>query len=75
MMRHTDGVCIVYLGDPAGLREGLKQIGTIATSLANAMFESTSSRSNQMRVGGQAYCIVRSFTQAGDMAGVVFSAG
>jgi hypothetical protein len=30
MMRHTAGACTVYLGDPAGLREDMKQIGTIA---------------------------------------------
>jgi hypothetical protein len=74
MMRPTNGVCIVYLGDPAGLREDLKQIATIATSLANAMLESTSSGVNQMHVDGQAYRFVRSFTQVGDMAAVVFSA-
>lgn len=74
MVRPTDGVCIVYLGDPAGLREDLKQIGTIATSLANEMLELTSSGANQMHVGGQAYRFVRSFAQVGDMAAVVFSA-
>jgi hypothetical protein len=74
MMRPTDGVCIVYLGDPAGLYEDLKRIGTIASSLANEMLESTSSGANQMHVGGQAYRFVRSFTRVGDMAAVVFSA-
>jgi hypothetical protein len=74
MMRHSDGACTVYLGDPAGLREDLKQIGTIATSLANDMLESTSSGPNQVRVGSQAYRFVRSFTQVGDTAAVVFSA-
>ncbi|MFM0292211.1 MULTISPECIES: hypothetical protein [Paraburkholderia] len=74
MVRPTDGVCIVYLGDPAGLREDLKQIGTISTSLANETLELTTSGTNQMHVGGQAYRFVRSFTQVGDMAAVVFSA-
>jgi hypothetical protein len=74
MMRHTDDACTVYLGDPAGLPEDLKQIGTIATSLANDMLESTSSGANQMRIGGQVYRFVRSFTQVGDTAAVVFSA-
>jgi hypothetical protein len=74
MMRHTDDACTVYLGDPAGLREDLKQIGTMTTSLANDMLESTSSGPNQMHIGSQAYRFVRSFTQVGDMAAVVFSA-
>jgi hypothetical protein len=37
------------------------------------MLESTSSGANQMQIGGQAYRFVRSFTQVGDMAAVVFS--
>lgn len=73
MMRHTDSACTVYMGDPAGLREDLTQIGTIATSLANDMLESTSSGANQMHIGDQVYRFVRSFTQVGDTAAVVFS--
>jgi hypothetical protein len=73
MMRHTAGACTVYLGDPAGLREDMKQIGTIAISLANDMLESTSSGANQMQIGGQVYRFVRSFTQVGATAAVVFS--
>jgi hypothetical protein len=73
MMRHTAGACTVYLGDSAGLREDLKQIGTIAISLANDMLESTSSGANQMQIGGQVYRFVRSFAQIGDMPAVVFS--
>ena len=73
MMRHTPGVCTVYLGDPAGPREDLRQIGAIAISLANGMLESTSSGANQMPIGSQVYRFVRSFTQVGDSAAVVFS--
>jgi hypothetical protein len=73
MMRHTAGVCTVYLGDPGGLREDLKQVGTIELSLANDMLESTSSGANQMHIGGQVYRFVRSFTQVGDTAAIVFS--
>ncbi|MFL9858836.1 hypothetical protein PQR72_24410 [Paraburkholderia madseniana] len=73
MMRPADGVCIVYLGDPAGLREDLKQIGTIANSLANDMLESTFSGANQLQISGQIYRFARSFTQVDDMAAVVFS--
>lgn len=73
MMRHTAGACTVYLGDPAGLREDLKQIGTIEIALANDMLESTSSGANQMQIGGQLYHFVRSFTQVGETAAVVFS--
>ena len=73
MMRHTAGVCTVYLGDPAGPREDLRQIGAIAISLANDMLESTSSGANQMPIGSQVYRFVRSFTQVGDTAAVVFS--
>jgi hypothetical protein len=74
MTRPTSDFCIVYLGDPAGLREDLKQIGTISISLANETLELTSSGANQMHVDGQAYRFVRSFTKVGDMAAVVFSA-
>ena len=52
MMRHTASVCTVYLGDPEGPREDLKQIGTIEISLANEMLESTSSGANQILIGG-----------------------
>lgn len=73
MIRHTHSACTVYLGDPSGLPEDLKQIGTIATSLANDMLESTSSGANQLQIGGQVYRFVRSFTQVGDAAAIVFS--
>jgi hypothetical protein len=73
MIRHTAGVCTVYLGDPAGSREGLRQIGAIAISLANDMLESTSSGANQLPIGSQIYRFVRSFTQVGESAAVVFS--
>ena len=52
MMRHTASVYTVYLGDPEGLREDLKQVGTIEISLANEMLESTSSGANQILIGG-----------------------
>jgi hypothetical protein len=73
MLRHTAGVCTVYLGDPEGPREDLRQIGTIEVSLANDMLESTFSGPNQMSIGGQVYRFVRSFTQVGDTAAVVFA--
>ncbi|ADG14528.1 conserved hypothetical protein [Paraburkholderia atlantica] len=73
MMRHTPDACTVYLGDPEGSREDLKQIGTITIPAANGILESTSSGANTMQVGGQVYRFVRSFTQVGDMAAVVFS--
>ncbi|CAN7481113.1 hypothetical protein [Paraburkholderia terricola] len=74
MMRHTVDACTVYLGDPAGLPEDLKQIGTIATSLANDMLELTASGGNQIHIDSQAYRFVRSFTEVGDTAAVVFAA-
>ncbi|MBC8752781.1 hypothetical protein [Paraburkholderia podalyriae] len=73
MMRHTTDVCTVYLGDPDGPREDLKQIGAISTALANRMLESTSSGVNAMQIGGQAYRFARSFTEVAGMAAVVFS--
>lgn len=74
MMRHTESACTVYLGDPAGLREDLKQIGTITTLLANDILDSTFSGANQLQIAGQGYRFVRSFTQVGETAAVVFSA-
>jgi hypothetical protein len=73
LMRPTADVCTVYLGDPAGLREDLKQIGTITISCANDMLELTSSGANQMLIGDQIYRFVRSFTQVDDTAAVVYS--
>ncbi|CAB3709555.1 hypothetical protein LMG27174_04152 [Paraburkholderia rhynchosiae] len=73
MMRHTTEVCTVYLGDPEGSREDLKQIGAISASLANGVLESTSSGVNLMQIRGQAYRFARSFTQVDGMAAVVFS--
>jgi hypothetical protein len=74
MTRHTASACTVYLGDPSGPLEDLKQIDTIATLLANDILESTSSGANRMHIGGQLYRFVRSFTRVGDAAAVVFSA-
>ncbi|TDN62150.1 hypothetical protein [Paraburkholderia sp. BL10I2N1] len=74
MMRHGSDVCTVYVGDPAGLPEDLKKQGAISARLANEMLELTHSGANQMEIDGQAYRFVRSFTQVGDSAAVVFSA-
>ena len=74
MMRHTADICTMYLGEPAGPREELRQVGAIAISLANDILESTSSGANQMPIGGEIYRFVRSFTQIGDTPAVVFSA-
>ncbi len=73
MMRHSDGVCTVYLGDPSGQREDLRQIASIDVSLINGMLESTRSGANQMTIGGQEYRFVRSFSAVGDTAAIVFS--
>jgi hypothetical protein len=73
MMRHTTDACTVYLGDPEGSREDLKQIGPITIPVANGFLESTSSGANTVQIDGQVYRFVRSFTQVGDMTAVVFS--
>ena len=73
MMRHTAGVCTVYLGDPTTSREDLTQIAAIPVSVANDMLELTQSGANEMEIGCQVYRFVRSFMQVGDTAAVVFS--
>ena len=73
MMRHAPGVCTVYLGDPSGPREELRQIGSIATGLADDMLVLTSSGKNMVQIDDQPYRFVRSFTQIDDEAAVVFS--
>lgn len=73
MMRHTAAVCTVYIGDPAGLPDELKKSGTIAISIADEMLGLTRSGFNQMQIGAQVYRFVRTFTQVGDVAAVVFS--
>ncbi|MGF6773506.1 hypothetical protein P3T18_006020 [Paraburkholderia sp. GAS199] len=74
LTRPSADVCLVYLGDPSGLPEDLKQVGTMATSMANAILESTNSGANHMQIGDETYRFVRTFTQIGDEAAVVFSA-
>jgi hypothetical protein len=73
MLRSTDGVCSVYLGDPSGQREDLQQIGAVDLSLANEMLELTRSGANQMAIGDQEYRFVRSFATVGVAAAIVFS--
>ena len=73
MIRHTNDACTVYLGDPEDSQEDLRQIGTITIQVANGILESTASGANTMQVDGSVYRFVRSFTQVGDMAAVVFS--
>ena len=73
MVRHTTDVCTVYLGDPAGMLDELKKVGTIAIALANGMLELTRSGINQIQIGGQVYRFVRTFTQVENAAAVVFS--
>ncbi|PRY00095.1 hypothetical protein B0G73_1227 [Paraburkholderia sp. BL25I1N1] len=53
MMRHTASARADYPGDPAGPSEDLKQIGAIATLLANDMLEWTSSDANHLHIGGR----------------------
>ena len=73
MMRHPGGVCTVYLGDPSGQPEDLRQIASIEESLANGMLELTQSGANQMAIGDQNYRFVRSFTAVDNTAAIVFS--
>ncbi|MDR5803742.1 hypothetical protein [Caballeronia sp. LZ001] len=72
-MRHAPGICTVYLGDPSGPREELKQVGAIATSLEDEMLRLTASGSNRMNIGEQTYRFARSFTQIDEVAAIVFS--
>jgi hypothetical protein len=73
LMRHAPDVCTVYLGDPSGPRDALRQIGTIDIHVAEELLALTASGPNRMRIGGQPYRFVRSFTQIEDAAAVVFS--
>ncbi|MFM0047931.1 hypothetical protein [Caballeronia grimmiae] len=73
MMRHTPEVCTVYLGDPSGPQEDLRRVGSVSTVLANEMLSLTSSGTNRIQIGDQLYRFVRSFTQVGEKAAVVFS--
>lgn len=74
MMRHTTDVCTVYMGEPSGPLEELKKTGANSIPLANEMLELTGSGVNQLSIGGQFYRFIRTFTQIGDSAAVVFSA-
>jgi hypothetical protein len=73
MMRHAVDICTVYLGNPTTSREDLTQIAAIPVSVANDMLALTRSGANEMQIGCQVYRFVRSFTQVGDTAAVVFS--
>ncbi|WP_459905547.1 hypothetical protein [Caballeronia sp. HLA56] len=74
LIRHTADVCTVYLGDPSGPKEELKQVGSIPKSLADEMLELTSSGANRIEIDEQSYRFVRSFTQIDDTAAIVFKA-
>ncbi|WP_277188707.1 hypothetical protein [Caballeronia sp. BR00000012568055] len=74
LMRHEPSICTVYLGDPSGPREDLRQIAAIPSSTADAMLSGTASGSNHIPIDGQPYRFVRSFTLIDDAAAVVFSA-
>lgn len=73
MMRNTDGVCTVYLGDPSGEREDLRQIASIDLSLGTEILELTASGANQLAIGEQSYRFIRSFTTIDGSAAIVFS--
>jgi hypothetical protein len=64
---------IVCLGNADDSREDLAQIAALPVSVANDMRELTLSGANRMQIGGQVYRFVRSFTQVGVTAAVVFS--
>jgi hypothetical protein len=74
MVRHNKDACTIYLGDPSGLLEEMRKVGTIAIPLANEMLELTQSGANQTQIGGQVYRFVRTFTQVENSAAVIFSA-
>jgi hypothetical protein len=74
LMRHEPGICTIYLGDPSGSREDLRQIGAIPSSTADAMLSLTASGNNHVLIDGQPYRFVRSFTLIDEAAAVVFSA-
>jgi hypothetical protein len=73
MTRHAVDICTVYLGNPTTSREDPTQIAAIPVSVANDMLELTRSGANEMQIGCQVYRFVRSFTQVGETAAVVFS--
>jgi hypothetical protein len=73
MIRQSPGNCVLYLGDPSGPRDELRQVGMIPASLADRILESTHSGLNTMQIGEQLYRFVRSFTQIEGEAAVVFS--
>ncbi|KMZ13485.1 hypothetical protein BHUM_01949 [Candidatus Burkholderia humilis] len=73
LMRHSQELCTVYLGDPSGPREELCKTATISRSLADEMLVLTSSGSNRLQIGDQHYRFARTFTQVGETAAIVFS--
>lgn len=73
LMRHVPEVCTLYLGDPSGPQEELRRVGTIPSKLADEILQITSSGPNRVRIADQPYRFVRSFTQIGQAAAVVFS--
>ena len=73
LIRHVPDVCTIYLGDPSGPQEELRRIGRLPRALADEMLKLTSSGPNRVQIGGQLYRFVRTFTQVGESAAVVFS--
>jgi nucleoside-diphosphate-sugar epimerase len=73
VMRHSNDIATLYIGDASGPREELKRRGTIAAALANEMLNVTDAGMNLLEIEGKTYRFFRSFTHVDNVAAVVFS--
>jgi hypothetical protein len=73
VMRHTNDIATLYVGDATGPREELQRRGTIAASLANEILNVTEAGVNLIEIEGKTYRFFRSFTHIDEVAVVVFS--
>lgn len=73
MMRHGSDVCSIYVGDPSDEETPLTVHGSIATTVADRILESTHPGKNQMTVGEETYRFFRSFTHIDGVGAVVFA--
>jgi hypothetical protein len=74
LMRHSAGICAVYIGDPMGTQDDLTGRGTITAALADEILDLTEAGADRMSIGDQPpYRFTRSLTHIAHHGAVIFA--
>src|SRR5260370_41765184 len=73
LMRHSAGVCTVYIGDPTGSEDELTRHGSIPAAVADEIIELTQAGANRITTGDQMYRFIRRLTNIADGGAVIFT--